>query len=114
MGDEAYHNRGGIHKGQFNLGRLCLRDGSAAAGWNAVPSVRRSGHSRRPVPTPSSRIPILHQNPNALESMRDHHDIFGSPPLTITPTKHHAANQSSLTVLHNGRWVPVEAEPLGC
>ena len=30
---------------------------------------------------------------DALESMRDYHDIFGSPPLTITPTNHHAANQ---------------------
>jgi branched-chain amino acid transport system substrate-binding protein len=50
---------------------------------------------------------------NALESMRDYHDIFGSPPLTLTPTDHHAANQSFLTVVHNGRWVPVEPEPLG-
>jgi branched-chain amino acid transport system substrate-binding protein len=50
---------------------------------------------------------------NALESMRDYHDIFGSPPLTITPINHHAANQSFLTVVHNGRWVPVEPEPLG-
>ena len=49
----------------------------------------------------------------ALESMRDYRDIFGSPPLTITPTDHHAANQSFLTVVHNGRWVPVEPEPLG-
>ena len=49
----------------------------------------------------------------ALESMRDYRDIFGSPPLTITPTNHHAANQSFLTVVHNGRWVPVEPEPLG-
>ena len=38
---------------------------------------------------------------NALESMRDYHDIFGSPPLTLTPTNHHAANQSFLTVVHN-------------
>jgi branched-chain amino acid transport system substrate-binding protein len=49
----------------------------------------------------------------ALESMRDYRDIFGSPPLTITSTDHHAANQSFLTVVHNGRWVPVEPEPLG-
>ena len=27
----------------------------------------------------------------ALESIRDYHDTFGSPPLTITPTNHHAA-----------------------
>ena len=48
----------------------------------------------------------------ALESIRDYHDTFGSPPLTITPTNHHAANQSFLTVVQNGRWVPVESEPL--
>jgi hypothetical protein len=45
--------------------------------------------------------------------MRDYHDIFGSPPLIIMPTNHHAANQSFLTVVHGGRWVPVEPEPLG-
>jgi hypothetical protein len=50
---------------------------------------------------------------DALESMRDYHDIFGSPPLIIMPTNHHAANQSFLTVVHGGRWVPVEPEPLG-
>jgi branched-chain amino acid transport system substrate-binding protein len=50
---------------------------------------------------------------NAFESMGDYHDIFGSPPLTITPANHHAANQSFLTVVHHGPWVPVEPEPLG-
>jgi hypothetical protein len=45
--------------------------------------------------------------------MRDYYDIFGSPPLTITPTNHYAASHSFLTVVHNGRWVPVEPEPLG-
>jgi hypothetical protein len=25
-----------IHKGQFNLGRLCLKDRSTSAVWNAV------------------------------------------------------------------------------
>ena len=45
--------------------------------------------------------------------MWDYHDIFGTPPLTITPNNHHAVNQPFLTVVHNGRWVPVEPEPLG-
>ena len=40
-------------------------------------------------------------------------DVFGSPPLTLTPTNHHASNQSFLSIVKDTRWVPVEAEPLG-
>jgi hypothetical protein len=49
----------------------------------------------------------------AMESMHDWRDIFGSPPLSLSATDHHASNQSFLTVVKNGRWIPVEAEPLG-
>jgi hypothetical protein len=45
--------------------------------------------------------------------MHDWRDIFGSPPLSLSATDHHASNQSFLTVVKNGRWIPVEAEPLG-
>ncbi|HJS84383.1 MAG TPA: ABC transporter substrate-binding protein [Acetobacteraceae bacterium] len=48
----------------------------------------------------------------ALESMKDWRDIFGSPPLSLSATNHHASNQSFLSVIRNARWVPVEAEPL--
>ena len=48
----------------------------------------------------------------ALESMRDWQDIFGSPPLSLSPTNHHASNQSFLSVIRNARWVPAEPEPL--
>ncbi len=48
-----------------------------------------------------------------LETMSGWRDVFGSPPLTITPTNHHASNQSFLSVVKNARWVPVEPEPLG-
>ena len=48
----------------------------------------------------------------ALESMRNWQDIFGSPPLSLSPTNHHASNQSFLSVVRNARWVPVEQEPL--
>ncbi len=48
----------------------------------------------------------------SMESMKDWRDVFGSPPLTITPTNHHASNQSFLSVVKNKRWAPVEPEPL--
>jgi branched-chain amino acid transport system substrate-binding protein len=48
----------------------------------------------------------------ALESTNKWRDIFGSPPLTMTPTNHHASNQSFLSVVKAKRWTPVEAEPL--
>lgn len=47
-----------------------------------------------------------------LETMKGWRDVFGSPPLTITPTDHHASNQSFLSVVKGTRWVPVEAEPM--
>jgi branched-chain amino acid transport system substrate-binding protein len=49
----------------------------------------------------------------AMESMKEWRDIFGSPPLSLSSTNHHASNQSFLTVVKNARWVPVEQEPLG-
>jgi len=49
----------------------------------------------------------------AMESTKDWRDIFGSPPLTITPTNHHASSQSYLSVVRNARWAPVVNEPLG-
>jgi branched-chain amino acid transport system substrate-binding protein len=48
----------------------------------------------------------------AMESMKDWQDIFGSPPLTITSTNHHASSQSFLSVVKNARWVPVVQQPL--
>ena len=48
----------------------------------------------------------------ALEDTRNWRDIFGGPPLTITPANHHASNQSFLSVVRKNRWVPVVPEPL--
>jgi len=50
---------------------------------------------------------------NAMESTKDWRDMFGGPPLTITPTSHHASTQSFLSVVKKGRWTPVVPEPLG-
>ncbi len=35
----------------------------------------------------------------AMETMTDWRDIFEGPPLTLTPTNHHASNQSFLSVV---------------
>jgi branched-chain amino acid transport system substrate-binding protein len=42
-----------------------------------------------------------------MESIKNYQDIFGSPPMTFGPDKHQGSNQSFLTVVHDGRWVPV-------
>jgi branched-chain amino acid transport system substrate-binding protein len=49
----------------------------------------------------------------AMESMKDWRDIFEGPPLSLSPTNHHASNQSFLSVVKDARWVPVLQEPLG-
>jgi branched-chain amino acid transport system substrate-binding protein len=49
----------------------------------------------------------------AMEGTKDWRDIFGGPPLTITPTDHHASTQSFLSVVKKTRWTPVVQEPLG-
>ena len=42
----------------------------------------------------------------AMESIHDYKDIFGSV-LSFGPDQHHASTSSFLTVVKNGRWVPV-------
>lgn len=46
-----------------------------------------------------------------MESIKDYRDIFGST-LSFGPDQHHGATSAFLSVVHNGRWVPVESEPL--
>src|SRR5476651_12236 len=48
-----------------------------------------------------------------MESIKNYRDIFGSPVISFSPTKHQGSNQSFLCVVKDGRWVPAEAEPLG-
>jgi branched-chain amino acid transport system substrate-binding protein len=48
----------------------------------------------------------------AMESMKDWHDIFGGPALSMSLTDHHASNRSFLSVVKNRRWTPVTDEPL--
>jgi branched-chain amino acid transport system substrate-binding protein len=49
---------------------------------------------------------------NAMESMKDWRDIFGGPALSLSPTNHHASNQSFLSVVKNKRWTPVTDAPM--
>ncbi|HEY0185435.1 MAG TPA: ABC transporter substrate-binding protein [Rhodopila sp.] len=49
---------------------------------------------------------------DAMESMRDWHDVFGGPALSLSPTNHHASSRSFLSVVRNRRWTPVMDEAL--
>jgi branched-chain amino acid transport system substrate-binding protein len=49
---------------------------------------------------------------SGMESMKDWHDIFGGPALSLSPTNHHASSQSFLSVVRKTRWTPVEEQPL--
>jgi branched-chain amino acid transport system substrate-binding protein len=46
-----------------------------------------------------------------MEQIHDYKDIFGST-LSFGPGQHHGATSAFLSVVKNGRWVPVEAKPL--
>ncbi len=48
-----------------------------------------------------------------MESIKDWHDIFGSPPMTFSATKHQGSNESFLCVVKDGKWEPVSATPVG-
>jgi len=47
-----------------------------------------------------------------MESIKDWHDIFGSPPMTFSATKHQGSNESFLCVVKDGKWEPVSATPV--
>lgn len=47
-----------------------------------------------------------------MESMRDWHDVFGGPALSLSATDHHASNRSFLSRVKSSRWTPVVEEAL--
>ncbi len=49
---------------------------------------------------------------NGMESIKDYHDIFGSPPFSFGPHKHLGSNAAFLCVVKNGGWVPVMDQAL--
>src|SRR3984885_5288852 len=50
---------------------------------------------------------------SGMESIKDWHDIFGSPAMSFSPTKHQGSNESFLCEVKGGKWVPVSTTPLG-
>jgi branched-chain amino acid transport system substrate-binding protein len=48
-----------------------------------------------------------------METVKDWHDIFGSPPMTFSATKHQGSNESFLCVVKGGHWIPVSTTPVG-
>jgi branched-chain amino acid transport system substrate-binding protein len=48
-----------------------------------------------------------------MESIKDWHDIFGSPAMSFSPTKHQGSNESFLCVVKAGHWEPVSTTPVG-
>ena len=50
---------------------------------------------------------------SGMEKIKDWHDIFGSPPMTFSPTKHQGSNESFMCVVKGGKWVPVSMTPIG-
>jgi branched-chain amino acid transport system substrate-binding protein len=48
-----------------------------------------------------------------MESIKDWHDIFGSPAMSFGPAKHQGSNESFLCVVKGGKWVPVSTSPYG-
>ncbi len=50
---------------------------------------------------------------SGMESIKDYHDIFGSPAISFSPTKHQGSNESFLCVIKNGHWEPAQEAALG-
>ena len=48
-----------------------------------------------------------------MESIKDYHDIFGSPTISFSKTKHQGSNESFLCVVKDGKWVPALHKPIG-
>ena len=67
-----------------------------------VQALKNAGHDL----TPDSFVA-------GLEAVKNYHDVFGSPTISFSPTKHQGSNESFLCVVKDGHWEAVEAEPLG-
>jgi branched-chain amino acid transport system substrate-binding protein len=48
----------------------------------------------------------------ALESGKEFHDIFGSPPVKFSPTNHLASAETMIQQIQNGRWKVIQAGSL--
>ncbi|MBS0638783.1 MAG: ABC transporter substrate-binding protein [Acetobacteraceae bacterium] len=50
---------------------------------------------------------------SGMESIKNYQDIFGSPLISFSPTKHQGSNESFLCVIKNGKWETAEAKAMG-
>jgi branched-chain amino acid transport system substrate-binding protein len=91
----------GRYKQRFGIDINYLGEAGYAAASFMINVLQRAG-----------RDLTLESFQTAMESTKDWRDMFGGPPLTITPTNHHASNQSFLSVVKKTRWTPVVPEPL--
>jgi branched-chain amino acid transport system substrate-binding protein len=98
----AVRDVAGHYRARFGLDINYLGEAGYAAAQLLIDVLRRSG-----------RDLTMDTFQTAMESTKDWRDIFGGPPLTITPANHHASNQSFLSVVKKTRWTPVVPEPLG-
>ncbi|HVZ10319.1 ABC transporter substrate-binding protein [Rhodopila sp.] len=48
-----------------------------------------------------------------MEAIKDYHDIFGSPTISFSKTKHQGSNESFLCVIKDGKWTTAEPTPMG-
>jgi len=48
-----------------------------------------------------------------MEKIKNYQDAFGSPPISFGPDKHQGSSESFLTIIKDGRWVPVSTKPYG-
>ena len=48
-----------------------------------------------------------------MEQIKNYEDIFGSPKISFAADKHQGSSESFLTVIKDGRWVPVTDKPYG-
>ncbi len=78
---------------------------AAQIGYTGAQIVVLALKNAGPTLTPDSFI-------SGIESIKDYHDIFGSPVLSFSSTKHQGSNESFLCVVKDGHWQVVEAEPL--
>src|SRR5262249_45772914 len=49
----------------------------------------------------------------ALESIKDYKDIFGSPTMSFSATKHQGSNEAFLAQVKGGHWVQVGTQSYG-
>jgi branched-chain amino acid transport system substrate-binding protein len=79
---------------------------AAQIGYTGAQIVIQALKNAGPVLTPDSFV-------SGMESIKDYHDIFGSPTISFSPTKHQGSNESFLCIIKNGHWEPAQEAPMG-